>query len=1433
MIALSLILGLAGIFTLLKINARASGAQNPTNARLSENARNASPIIHPALQRLIRENPESDSFPIIIEWQREDQWLSVSGAEDGDQNKSTQRSWLVSQLIRETETQASAILSQLEQAEKQGSAGNIRSFWISPIISLNASPKLIDEITHWEQVRQIRPDQKIWLEDADFLLDENYENSSSDPYNLTLINAIKTEQSFGLDGSGIVIANLDTGVDWQHPALMSKYRGYNPKGAAVHTGNWYVVTNEPYIYPGDGHGHGTHTMGSIVGDDNAGNRIGVAPGAKWIAVKIFTNDGYTYESWIHDAYQWILAPEGNPALAPDVINNSWGSDLGNDTRYRTDIAMIRAAGILPIFSAGNSGPEPRTISSPGSFPESLAVGSVDEYKTIASFSARGPSSWNEIKPELVAPGVQVRSSYPGGGYAYGNGTSMSAPHVTGITALLLQANPDLMPDELESILFNTAQPLSTTIPNNTTGWGLVDAYAAALASTSQGELVGSVVKSNGTGIADASVIALRRDGEITITVSSGDNGEYATPLPAGLYDVTGQAFGYYPETIYGISVITNVQSRLDITLTAKPTGKVYGWVTDEISEAPLSATITVLNTPVKTQSNPTTGAYNISLPAGTWNVRISADSHRLGHITPTVTAGISQQIDVALEPGPNILLVDSGPWYYGSAIDYYEDALESLDYPYTLWSIRQLSPADNRPTSSTLAMYDIVLWSAPEDSPGYISAGDVISDYLASGGKFLVSGQDVAYWDAGGETFPGIQPYLYHMTSIHYKNEGYMGELSGEGALSSVTLTVNTPDSANQQITPDAVVISDTILTKPAFRWGDQSIAAVTAGTCTPYKAAWLGFGLEGVGPRQARLSTLQKFLDWFEAPPETFGLQMKTASQILIGAPGSQVSQIIKLYSTGTQPDIYHIARLSGDWETRFTLPNGDQFSTATDINLPGCSLAVITATITVPNNLPRNTVESFPIHISSDSAPLISQTVTLTAKTPSPVLIVDDERWYNYQHRYTETLETLGIPYDVVNTGGNTGPSSDTLVNYPITVWTTGYDWHLPLSASDESHLADYLDQGGRLLLSSQDLLDVSGVDDFIKNRLGIARSRLTITSTEVMALSGNPLNIPPIPWTLDFPYKNWSDGITPQSGSSAVIIDQQQLNVGVTHSDTNWRTSFYAFPLEALDDDALQTILNQNLLWLSPFGESQLHAPTAVLDGSQFPLTLTIGLATSASLPEASVILPLPSETSLVPGSLIGDWHYNTISHTLSWDGSLSPTSFLSMGALLELSTGIPDGTILPFSTQYYDDKGLVVVNQTPVLVDAPWIILDKKVNQSEAALESHLFYTITFTNTGVVNTPVDITETIPISLSVASGNITSTLGSIAVNSNGFIWQGEVLPNQAVNIFYNGKVNLHVGGATLITKTDLLFTGGRRLAWANVVIPAKFYFPGVWVR
>jgi PKD repeat protein len=227
-------------------------------------------------------------------------------------------------------------------------------------------------------------------------------------------------------------------------------------------------------------------MGLIVGGDTSGTAIGVAPGAKWIAVKIFSDQGVAFPSHIHEACEWLLDPDGNPDTddAPDMVNNSWGFDFNPDEcldAFQIDIQTLKAAGIAVVFSAGNGEINISPANNPGAF----AVGAIDESLAIDDFSGRGPSACDDtIYPEVVAPGVLVYTSdltfggvFPNS-YVNVSGTSFAAAHATGAMALLVSAFPDLALPDLESALKDSAVDLGDAGPDNDYGYGLIDSVEA-------------------------------------------------------------------------------------------------------------------------------------------------------------------------------------------------------------------------------------------------------------------------------------------------------------------------------------------------------------------------------------------------------------------------------------------------------------------------------------------------------------------------------------------------------------------------------------------------------------------------------------------------------------------------------------------------------------------------------------------------------------------------------------------------------------------------------------------------------------------------------------------------------------------------------------------------------------------------------------------
>ncbi|HEU4328878.1 MAG TPA: S8 family serine peptidase [Roseiflexaceae bacterium] len=322
-------------------------------------------------------------------------------------------------------------------------------------------------------------------------------------WNIRAIGSDVVWRTFGVTGRGVLVGGIDSGANLAHPALAGQYRGALGGEQLDHDYSWFDPSGQ-MTQPGDTTGHGSHTLGTVVGSGDAAEgrpAVGVAPGARWIAARGCYDIGCSDADLIASA-QWMLAPtrldqsDPRPDLRPMIINNSWGG-AGGDPWYTGYIAAWRAAGIFPVFAAGNAdinAPQVcGSIGSPGDDPLAVAVGAVDAQQQLASFSLIGPAQGGRLKPDFSAPGLYneglgVLSSGPaGGGYQALQGTSMAAPHVAGVVALLWSANPALIGDfdATYALLRQTAQSLDDARcgdapggPNNLYGHGMVDAYAA-------------------------------------------------------------------------------------------------------------------------------------------------------------------------------------------------------------------------------------------------------------------------------------------------------------------------------------------------------------------------------------------------------------------------------------------------------------------------------------------------------------------------------------------------------------------------------------------------------------------------------------------------------------------------------------------------------------------------------------------------------------------------------------------------------------------------------------------------------------------------------------------------------------------------------------------------------------------------------------------
>ncbi len=288
--------------------------------------------------------------------------------------------------------------------------------------------------------------------------------------NLNLIGAPEA-WARGITGKGVVVAVLDSGADLSHPDLKTRWRGGS--------NSWFDPYGEFPEAPADLGGHGTQVLGVILGGDAGGSPVGIAPGAQWIAAKIFDTRGRATISSIHLALQWVLDPDGDPATddAPHIVNSSWASVIGLcNLEFADDLRALRAAGILPIFAAGVDGQ-----TSPANTPEAFAVGALAGAETLSSDSPPGPSACADkpVFPQVVAPSGSVRTTDLFGTYVtLEGGTSIAAAHVSGALALLLSANPALTVEEQETLLAETAVDLGEPGPDDKFGYGRINVAAA-------------------------------------------------------------------------------------------------------------------------------------------------------------------------------------------------------------------------------------------------------------------------------------------------------------------------------------------------------------------------------------------------------------------------------------------------------------------------------------------------------------------------------------------------------------------------------------------------------------------------------------------------------------------------------------------------------------------------------------------------------------------------------------------------------------------------------------------------------------------------------------------------------------------------------------------------------------------------------------------
>ncbi len=523
-------------------------------------------------------------------------------------------------------------------------------------------------------------------------------------WNVEKVSADRVWNDFGVNGQGITVANIDSGVRYDHLALRNQYRGYRGPGDIVHTYNWFDPRGIDSV-PTDAGDHGTHTMGTMVARSDgttAQPAVGIAPGANWIATK-GCEATLCSDIDLIDSAQWLLAPTDSdgqnprPDLRPHVINNSWGDSVGDDDWYAGYTGAWRAAGIFPVFAAGNNNNSTcGLVGSPGDYADVVGVGATDSNDQIASFSASGPAADGRLKPDISAPGSWVLSTLADDGLSYGSksGTSMATPHIAAAVALLWSANPALIGDynTTYAILTESATPRTDsrfndpdcsadTSPNNIYGHGRLDTYAAVAQARVDVPWLSL----------SASEITLAAGAEQNITVTLDAR---STPGP-GVY--TAPALIHTDDlSLTPLSVPVTLTVPVDASH-----ARVVGAVYDRDTGAALDADVSVEDGP--TVAADATGAFSVTLAAQTEPYTITASA--IGYVDQsqvlTVTAGITSTFVFSLTADMPRLSISSAS--ITETVDYSQitdavavlrnDGVQTLSYtlsvpsePFGVWS---------------------------------------------------------------------------------------------------------------------------------------------------------------------------------------------------------------------------------------------------------------------------------------------------------------------------------------------------------------------------------------------------------------------------------------------------------------------------------------------------------------------------------------------------------------------------------------------------------------------------------------------------------------------------------------------------------------------------------------------------------------------------
>ncbi len=488
------------------------------------------------------------------------------------------RAGVISELKEHANNYQAAILGPLHELEGAGSVSDIRQLWICNVVRFSATPDAIDILkknASGGYIRECVP-QEIELYNPDELLFVPPPGDSL-AWGVVQIGAPAIWTEYGIDGTGVLVAVLDSGVDFGSPDLADALwinPGEIPDNGLDDDLDGYIDDWRGYDFteddgwPHDERGHGTHVSGTIAGRGILGFGTGVAPGCTIMPLKILNSSGFGEETQVWEAIQFALDRGAR------VMNMSigWRYSSGPDRgAWRAAVEAACAAGVVMCIAGGNEGGvagAPNNLRTPGDVPGALTVGATKIDRELAGFSSVGPVAWDTItdywdypyppgliKPDICAPGDSVPSIVNGGKYEFWDGTSMACPHVAGAAALLIQLDTMLTHNEIKAVIESSAVDYGPVGKDSAYGSGFLDLPAAFAIVSGFGWVSGSTEP-----------MARIMSEPSGAWVESDPTGYYSIELPAGDYNIAADAFGFDRNSAYA-TVVSGDTTVIDLPLT--------------------------------------------------------------------------------------------------------------------------------------------------------------------------------------------------------------------------------------------------------------------------------------------------------------------------------------------------------------------------------------------------------------------------------------------------------------------------------------------------------------------------------------------------------------------------------------------------------------------------------------------------------------------------------------------------------------------------------------------------------------------------------------------------------------------------------------------------------------------------------------------------